>query len=154
MSQVRLPSNCRSCRSSICRTRISVSGRAAAVGLQSHARDGSDAKTPKRQNAGGTQRGAIRCMQWGVSCSNAMGFTNCCCMQWDCGAMRGWQVHAWHHCAGSVGCTNIMSIDRLLLSLSRIIAINGPRVSCHRRGSAPPREAGLEHDIIAYIITF
>ena len=111
-------------------------------------------RMPKRQNAGGTQCGAIRCMQWGVSCSNAMGFTNCCCMQWDCGAMRGWQVHAWHHCAGSVGCTNIMSIDRLLLSLSRIIAINGPRVSCHRRGSAPPREAGLEHDIIAYIITF
>ena len=65
-------------------------------------------RMPKRQNAGGTsQCGMIRCMQWGLSCSNAMGFTNCSCMQWDCSNA------------------------------------NGPRVSCHRRGRAPPREPGL-----------
>ena len=58
------------------------------------------------------------CMQWDVSCSNAVGFTNCCCMQWDCSNA------------------------------------NGPRVSCHRRGSAPPREAGHAHGILANIITF
>ena len=97
-----------------------------AVGLQSHARNGSDAKTPKRQNAGGasTSNAAVLedrmqwdCMQWDVSCSNAVGFTNCSCMQWDCSNA------------------------------------NGPRVSCHRRGSAPPREAGHEHGILANIIT-